>query len=447
MRRMFRGGVHPHDFKEMSRDCAIKDAPVPAVLVVPLQQHIGAPAKAIVAVGEEVKRGQLIAEPGGFVSAGVHSPVSGRVKSIDEAFHPMGMKCQAVVIENDGQDIWAEGCNIAAAETAEFSPAEIVAAVKWAGIVGMGGATFPTQVKLSPPPEKKIDTVILNGVECEPYLTADYRLMLESPRTICLGLKLLKQALGAQRAYIGIEANKPDAFELIKKTLAELGGFGEARILPVMYPQGAEKQLIAACTGREVPTGGLPMDAGVCVQNVGTAHAIYEALYLKRPLTERITTVTGAGVAAPANFRVRVGTPARVLLELCGFDEQKTNKLIYGGPMMGAAHFDIDMPVNKGMSGIVALTDAKAFIHGPCIRCGRCVDVCPAGLVPSEYSILGERAQYLQTADIDIMDCIECGACTYVCPARRPIVQWIKVAKGELAKERAKAAAAAKKQA
>ncbi len=443
MKKVFRGGVHPHDFKELSKDCAITDAPVPEELVVPLQQHIGAPAKACVAVGDEVKRGQVIAEPGGFVSAAIHSPVSGKVKKLDTTLHPMGMTCQAVVITNDGEDQWAEGCNIEPDESKEFTSEEIVAAVKWAGIVGMGGATFPTHVKLSPPPEKKIDTVILNGVECEPYLTADYRLMLESPRTICLGLKLLKKVFNAENAYIGIEANKPDAYEVIKMTLAEMGGFAEAVLLPVMYPQGAEKQLIYACTQREVPTGGLPMDAGACVQNVGTAHAIYEAVYCKRPLTERITTVTGRGVSKPANYRVRIGTPAKSILELSGFDEDKTQKLIYGGPMMGAAHFDIELPVNKGMSGIVAMTDAKAFIHGPCIRCGRCVDVCPAGLIPSEYSIYGEKGMYLETAGIDIMDCIECGACTYICPARRPIVQWIKVSKAELAKERARAAAAA----
>ncbi len=441
MTKMFRGGVHPHDFKELSKDCPIVDVPVPEILVVPLQQHIGAPAKAIVTPGQEVKRGQLIGEAGGFVSAHVHSPVSGKVKAIDDAFHPMGMRCKAVVIENDGRDEWADGCNIEASAGQEFTAQEIVAAAKWAGLVGMGGATFPTHVKLSPPPEKRVDTVILNGVECEPFLTADYRLMLESSRTICRGLQLLKTVFNADQAFIGIEANKPDAYEVIRKTLEEMGGFAQAVLLPVRYPQGAEKQLIYACTGREVPSGCLPMDARVCVQNVGTAHAIFEAVCLKRPLTERITTVTGQGVARPANFRVRIGTLAKTLLELAAFDAAKTNKLIYGGPMMGAAHFDVDMPVNKGMSGIVALTDARAYVHGNCIRCGRCVDSCPAGLIPSEFSILGERGEYLKTADVDVMDCIECGACTYICPARRPIVQWIKVAKGELARERARQAA------
>ena len=444
MKKMFRGGVHPHDYKEYSRDCKIELAAVPDTLIVPLQQHIGAPARACVAVGQEVKRGTVIGEAGGFVSAVVHSPVSGKVKRIEAITHPMGMKCQGIVISNDGLDEWEDGCNIEEDLSKEFTPDEIKTAVMWAGIVGMGGATFPTHVKLSPPPEKKIDTVILNGVECEPFLTADHRLMLESPQTICLGLKLLKKQLGASKAYIGIEENKPDAFEIISKTLADMGGFAEARLLPVRYPQGAEKQLIFACTGREVPSGGLPMDAGVCVNNVATAHAIYEAVYLKRPLTERVVSVTGPGVKRPANYRARIGTPASDLLKTSEYDEIVTNKLIYGGPMMGAAHFDTAMPVNKGMSGILALTDQKAFNYSSCIRCGRCVDVCPISLIPSEFSILGEKGLFLNTKEYNVLDCIECGCCSYICPSRRPIVQWVKVAKGELAKERAKEQAAKK---
>ncbi len=444
MKKMFRGGVHPHDYKEFSKDSKIEVADVPELLTVSLQQHIGAPAKPCVAVGQVVKRGMVIGEAGGFVSAAVHSPVSGTVKRIESITHPMGMKCKGIVIENDGQDLWEDGCNIEPDLTKDHTPDEIKNAVTWAGIVGMGGATFPTHVKLSPPPDKKIDTVILNGVECEPFLTADHRLMLESPETICYGLKLLVKQLGATKAYIGIEENKPDAYAVISKTLKDMGGFAEAKLLKVMYPQGAEKQLIFACTGREVPSGGLPMDAGVCVNNVATAHAIYEAVYKKRPLTERIVSVTGPGVAKPSNFLARIGTPASFLLEKCGYDEVKTNKLIYGGPMMGASHFDITMPVNKGMSGILALTDQKAYNYSPCIRCGRCVDVCPISLIPSEFSILGERGNFLAAQEFNVLDCIECGCCSYICPSRRPIVQWIKVAKGELAKERAKKQAAGK---
>lgn len=444
MKKMFRGGVHPHDYKELSRDCPIEVAEVPKLITVPLQQHIGAPAKACVVPGQSVKRGTVIGEAGSFVSAVVHSPVSGVVKRIEKIVHPMGMKCEGIVIENDMQDEWEEGCNVELDETKEFTSDDIKAAVMWAGIVGMGGATFPTHVKLSPPPEKKIDTVILNGVECEPFLTADDRLMLESPKSICIGLKLLMKQLGATTGYIGIEENKPAAFAAIDKTLKEMGGFAQAKLLRVMYPQGAEKQLIVACTGKEVPSGGLPMDAGVCVNNVASAHAIYEAVYLRRPLTERIVTVTGDGVQKPANYLARIGTPASALLALSGYDEVATNKLIYGGPMMGAAHFDIEMPVNKGMSGILALTNQKAFNYSPCTRCGRCVDTCPISLIPSELSILGELGKYLDTKSCNILDCIECGCCSYICPSRRPIVQWIKVSKGELAKERAKELAAKK---
>ena len=445
MKKMFQGGVHPHDYKELSKDCPLENAEIPKLITIPLQQHIGAPAKACVAVGQNVKRGTVIGEAGGFVSAVVHSSVSGVVKRIESITHPMGMKCQGIVIECDGLDEWEAGCNTSFDKDEKFTPEEIKTAVMWAGIVGMGGATFPTHVKLSPPPEKKIHTVILNGVECEPFLTADHRLMLESPKTICLGLDLLIKQLGATKGYIGIEENKPDAYAVIDKTLKEMGSSVEAKLLRVMYPQGAEKQLIFACTGTEVPSGGLPMDIGVCVSNVATAHAVYEAVYLRRPLTERVVTVTGPGVKKPANYVARIGTPAKALLDKSQFDEVATNKLIYGGPMMGAAHFDIEMPVNKGMSGIVALTEQKAFNYSPCIRCSRCVDTCPMGLLPSEFSILGEKGMYLNTKEYNVADCIECGCCSYICPSRRPIVQWIKVAKGELAKERAKEQAKATK--
>lgn len=441
MAKAFHGGVHPPDQKFYSKDAAIEDAPIPKEFIVPFQQHIGAPARAVLKPGDVVKRGQMIAEAGGFVSEPVHSPVSGTVKRIVDTTHPMGMKCQAALIESDGLDTWAEDCNVEVPASTVFTPEEIRAAAKWAGLAGMGGATFPTHVKLSPPPGKSIDTVILNGVECEPYLTSDHRLMLESPQTIVQGLALLMQVFGAKRGVIGIEANKPDAHETICTALAAVPGEVSAQLLPVMYPQGAEKQLIVAITGREVPSGGLPMDIGVCVVNVGTAHALWEALYRKRPLIERIVSVTGPGVQRPANLRARLGTPARVLLEHCGWLPERTNKLIYGGPMMGASHYDPDVSVSKGMSGILALTDAKIYEYRDCIRCGRCVEGCPARIIPSELSIECEREAYLETKELNVLDCIECGVCTYICPARRPIVQWIKVAKGELARERARALA------
>ncbi len=440
MSATFRGGVHPHDdHKAMAKDRAIQDAPIPAELVVPLSQHIGAPAQAAVKPGETVKRGQLIAEAGGFVSAAVHSPVSGTVKKLTQTLHPLGPECDAILIENDGEDTWAEGRDTGEKPVENCDAETIRKAVQEAGIVGMGGATFPTHVKLSPPAQKPIDTVILNGVECEPYLTADYRLMLESPETIVKGLQLLLKAVGAKRGIVGIEANKPDAYEAIKSALIRSGGPFEAVLLEVKYPQGAEKQLIDACLRREVPSGGLPMDVGALVQNVGTAHAVYEAVCLNRPLTERITTVTGGAVERPGNFRVRVGTPAKVLLDLCGYQEFRAKKLIFGGPMMGAAHFDTSVPVNKGMSGILGLTEAPRYVYRDCIRCSRCVDHCPAGLMPSAISIRAERGEYFSCTEVDILDCIECGVCTYICPARRPIVQWVKTAKSAIAAEKRKA--------
>lgn len=433
----FRGGVHPPDFKEYAKDIAIQEAPVPDELIVPLSQHIGAPAKAVVKPGDPVKRGQKIGEAGGFVSAHIHSPVSGTVKAIVPTSHPVGLICDGIHILNDRRDEWMEECNVPT-DVANLTPEAIREAVKNAGIVGMGGATFPTHVKLSPPKEKPIDTVILNGVECEPFLTADHRLMLESPRPILEGLFLIMKAVGARQGLIAIEANKPDAYRRIEQELATLNRPDiSCVLLPVRYPQGAEKPLIYALTGREVPSGGLPMDIGVLVQNVGTAHAIYEAVAYRRPLTERIVTVTGPGVERPANFRARIGTPVRVLLEACGFRRDKTKKLILGGPMMGVAHFDTEIAVNKGMSGILTLVDCPIYPYRDCIRCGRCVEGCPAGLVPSQISILAERGLYPATSEWNVLDCFECGSCTYICPARRPIVQWIKVAKAELARLRA----------
>ncbi|MHC4883708.1 MAG: electron transport complex subunit RsxC [Planctomycetota bacterium] len=443
MLKTFEGGVHPPDGKELSKGAAISDVPLPETLIIPLSQHIGAPAEAVVEVGDQVRRGQLIGKAGGFVSAPVHAPTSGTIKKVVETRTPIGMTCSALLLETDGEDLWLEGCN-EERDTADLSGDELKTLIADAGIVGMGGATFPTHVKLSPPSEKPINTVILNGVECEPFLTADYRLMLESPRTIIEGMKLVMRTVHCTRGIIGIEANKPDCVALMQKTLTEIDTDGldlRVEMLEVKYPQGAEKQLIAALLEREVPSGGLPMDVGVVVQNVGTAHAIYEACALNRPLTERITTVTGPGVDAPKNFRARIGTEAELLLELAEYDEHHTEKIIYGGPMMGFAHFDLSIPVGKGMSGIVALTDAQDFEYHNCIRCARCIESCPAGLVPMDLSNLIEAGHFGESLNCSILDCIECGVCTYICPARRPIVQWIKLAKAELARERARKAA------
>ena len=444
--KTFSGGVHPHDFKELARAVAIVEAPVPQLLTIPLSQHIGKPAQCLVKAGDAVKRGQLVGKADGFISAAIHSPVSGTVKKIGDCNTPLGAVVPALVIENDGQDTWADGCN-ADRDTAALTASDIRAAAQEAGLVGRGGATFPTHVKLSPPAEKPIDHVILNGVECEPYLTADYRLMLESPATVVEGLKLAMRAVNCAKGVIGIEANKPDAFEIMRKACAAASGPGcslSAELLEVKYPQGAEKQLIGAITGREVPSGGFPMDVGCVVQNVATAHALYEACRYRRPLTERIVTITGDAVAKPGNWRARIGTPVSALLALAGFDAAAVRKLVFGGPMMGMAHFDPEMPVTKGTSGVVALRNPKSFDFGNCVRCGRCVDGCPQCLVPSELSILVQAGRFGDAKNADLMDCIECGVCTYICPARRPIVQWIKLAKLELRKEQARAQAAAK---
>ena len=432
--KTFPGGVHPPDRKELSKAAAVVDLPAPGTLVVPLAQHIGRPAAATVKVTDRVLRGQRIGEAQGFVSAHVHSPVSGTVKRIVECNTPIGGVCQGLLIENDGEDTWAEGCNVEE-DTAGLDAEAVRARVADAGLVGLGGATFPTHVKLSPPEAKPINVVLLNGVECEPYLTADYRLMLESPETVLEGLLLVMTAVGCSRGVIGIEANKPDAFERFRALCAERSGGGrtlEAVLLEVKYPQGGEKQLIQAALGREVPSGGLPMDVGVVVQNVGTAHAVFEACRHRRPLTERIVTISGEGVDAPQNLRVRVGTPIRALLDAAGYSPERTRKLILGGPMMGNAHFDLDLPVTKGTSGVLALTDADDETYRACIRCGRCVECCPARLIPSELSILAESGRFADAGEANLLDCIECGGCTYICPARRPIVQWIRLAKAEL---------------
>ncbi|MFH0911260.1 MAG: electron transport complex subunit RsxC [Planctomycetota bacterium] len=447
--RTFRGGTHPPEGKDLSRDAAVRELSAPAELVVPLAQHIGRPASACVKAGERVLRGQRIGKAEGFISANVHAPVSGKVKRLVPCNTPLGLVSEAVLLENDGADAWAGGLN-EPSDAALLSAEAIRARVQEAGIVGMGGAAFPTHVKLSPPDGKVIDTVILNGVECEPFLTADYRLMLESPRTVIEGFKLILRAVRCARGVVAVEANKPDAFAVMEEACRRHAGEGvglSAALLEVKYPQGAEKQLIHALTGRETPSGGLPMDVGVLVQNAGTAHAVYEACARNRPLTERIVTVTGPGVRTPQNLRVRIGTPVRALLEACGFDAAAARKLVFGGPMMGVAHFDPDLPVNKGMSGVLALTAASPPGWRNCIRCGRCVEGCPQRLVPSELSILIESGRFRDADEIHANDCMECGVCAYVCPARRPIVQWIKLAKVEIARERRREAARTGKEA
>ena len=425
----FERGIHPDYQKEITSNKPITSAQLPSRVVIPLSQHTGAPAKPEVNIGDEVKRGQLIGSPAGFVSAPVHASISGKVTAIAEFLHPSGRMISSVVIESDGKDE-----SISFKENVDYMSLgveEIKTIIKNAGIVGLGGAAFPTNVKLSPPKEKPIETVILNGAECEPYLTADHRLMVEHPREIVEGLKIIMKTLGVNKGYIGIEENKPDALEKMREVVSKESNI-EIRSLEVKYPQGAEKMLIKAIKGREVPSRGLPMDVGVVVQNVGTALAIYEAVKYGKPLIERVVTVTGKGIKEPKNLMVRIGTLISDVVGQCGGFVDGAVKVIVGGPMMGFAQWSLDVPVVKGTSGILVLTEdeyVSSEEYFPCIRCGNCIDVCPMGLNPSMLSILSEKGRYEETKEYNLFDCFECGSCAFVCPANRPMVQFMRLAK------------------
>ena len=435
----------------------VETLPAPAKATVLLQQHIGAPAKPVVSKGDEVARGQVIAEAGGFVSIPYHSPVSGRVVALEKALHPLGMTVDAVVIENDGADRPAPGVGEPAADGATLEPKEIVGRIQAAGICGMGGAGFPTHVKLSPPEDKPIDTLILNGAECEPALSADHRVMLEAPEEILKGLRYLQRALERSgrlpRAIVALEDDTPDAAEALREASESLGIDCEVVMRPVWYPQGAEKQLIYAVTGREVPPQserGLPMDVGCVVQNVGTARAVSRAIDRGMPLVERVLTVAGDAVGSPANLRARLGTPLAEVLKdrLVSFDaapgaDGRTTKLILGGLMMGLAQFTDELAVMKTTSGLLVEFASGDGRFDPCIRCGRCVTVCPMGLVPSRLSKLAEAGCFEDMVRWHVIDCMECGCCAFTCPARRPIVHHVKLGKWmmqqALKKEQAKA--------
>lgn len=422
-KRMFPGGIHPHEGKNgkaVNGSHAIVELPAPAKVVIPLSQHIGAPAKAIVAVGDEVKMGQMIGEAGGFVSAPVHASVSGKVTAITTQVLANGNQVPAVVIENNFKDEWVELTPHAHAET--MTPAEIQKAVVTAGIVGLGGATFPTHVKLIPAPGKTIEKFVINGAECEPYLTADHRLMVEKPEQIIDGLRLLMLAFDVKEAIIGVENNKPDAIAALQQAAKAVDGI-KVMGLPVRYPQGGEKQLVYAVTRRMVPNGGLPLDVGCVVCNVGTIYAIDQAIREGRPIVDRVTTVGGL-VNKPNNFRVRIGTPISALLEACDGVQDGARKLINGGPMMGMSFTDTSIPVTKGTSGILALGgEAVEPAESACIRCGRCLRACPMNLAPAKLDAL-VRADLFEAAEkAGVMNCLECGACTFQCPAKRQLTQ------------------------
>ncbi len=427
--RTFSGGVHPPQQK-LTAHVPIEDVPPPPLVVIPLQQHLGAPAEPLCKAGDSVRIGDKIGEAKGFVSVPCHASVSGTVKAVEPRLHPLGGKVLAVVIENDGK------AEIAPSVTPDpdymARPVEeLRARIREAGIAGMGGAAFPTHVKLSPPANKPIDTLIINGAECEPYLTADHRLMLEHPDEILAGVQVIQRILGCRRVVIAIEDNKPDAIIRMRKAVAEGGLPYEVLRFRAKYPQGAEKQLIKAATGREVPRGGLPMDVGCLVHNVGTAKAIYEAVALRKPLVERVVTVTGRGVRNPKNLRVPIGTLFSHLFAHCGGLSEDAGKIIMGGPMMGIAQFSEEVPVIKGTSGVVVLARAESRLAEAevCIGCARCVDACPMKLVPTHIQTLVRHGRFAEAKAYGLLDCIECGCCGFVCPARIPFVHLMKYGK------------------
>nr|WP_320023886.1 electron transport complex subunit RsxC [uncultured Acetobacterium sp.] len=431
MMKSFRGGIHPNDSKSYTADKPVVTAPLPGKAIIPVQQHAGAPCAPIVAKGDLVKKGQLIATTDAFVSANVHASISGKVTDIGEYPHPIFGTCTAIVIENDGQDEWVEGLPLKR-DWQTLSADEVRKIIREAGIVGMGGATFPTHVKMAPPADKKIDVFILNAAECEPYLTADHRMMLEEGDRIVTGVKIMMKTLGVTKGIVGIEDNKKDSIEAMTKAFAGTGV--DVVGLPTKYPQGAEKMLIAVLTGKEVPSGGLPMDVGAVVSNVGTAAAVCDAVTQGIPLIERVTTISGKAIKEPKNILVRVGTTFSDAIDFCGGFVSQPEKIILGGPMMGTAQSTIDLPIIKGTSGILAFAEGEANTgtESPCIRCGRCLDACPMGLNPSMLSILGERDLYHEAKeDYALLDCIECGSCVYTCPAKRNIVQYIKYCKAQ----------------
>ncbi len=424
-------GVHPPSNK-LGAQVAIERAPLPETVTLPLQQHIGAPAKVLVKTGDEVKVGQVIAEAGGFVSSPIHATISGTVKQLPTvASSVTGKAVPGVVIESDGQDQWID---LSPANPDDLTPAEIISRIKEAGIVGMGGATFPSHVKLSPPPEKPIKTVIVNGAECEPYITADDRLMIEHPERVLSGLAIVMKTLSVKRAFVAIEDNKPQAIAKMREQVSQSSFPGEVsvRVVPRRYPMGAEKTLIKTILGAEVPEGGLPMDVGALVHNVATLAAIHDAVVLGKPLVERVVSVTGL-VKTPKNFLVRFGTPASALIELCGGSEPSADELIFGGPMMGIAQPSFDTSIIKGTNCILVKKSDIREEHD-CVRCGRCVEACPMGLMPLQFVNLVKYEDYDHLPGYHINNCVECGSCAYGCPANIPLVSYIKLGKLELRK-------------
>jgi len=431
LRGFKRGGIHPHDEKRTALS-PIRDAGVPPLAAIPLSMHVGKPAKSLVKAGDPVKTGQLIGEADGFISANVHSSVTGTVVRVDAVLDTNGRRNTAIQIKPEKDDDWAEGIDSSAAIIREIAagPEEIRDLVRAAGVVGMGGAAFPTHVKLSVPEGKRVEHVLINGSECEPFLTADHRLMIERGEEMLIGVRVILKALSVPRAKIGVEDNKKDVIAALAALAKE---YPEIEVCPLRtrYPQGGERQLVEALAGREMPPPpGLPIDVGCAVFNVGTAFAIYEAVQKRRPLTRRIVTVSGKSVEG-GNFEVRVGTPVSALLELCGISLGGIGKIVVGGPMMGKAIPSIEAPLTKGSSGLLLIADDEAVRKEirDCIRCGRCVTSCPLGLEPYLLMDLSQRYLWERAGAERVMSCCECSCCTYACPASRPLLDYIKLGK------------------
>ena len=427
------GGIHPHE-KKLSADRPIMPVLPSGQVAILLGQHIGAPAKPLVSKGDRVKVGTKIAEPVGVVSAAIHSSVSGCVNKIDAVIDASGYPKPAVFIDVEG-DEWEEGIDRSDTLVKEcnLTADEIVGKIADAGIVGMGGACFPTHVKLCPPSTCRPECLIVNGVECEPFLTADHQLMLEHAEEIMVGVFILMKAIRVNKAFVGIENNKPDAIRLMKKVAAAYAGI---EIVPLQrkYPQGGEKQLIEASMGRQVPAGALPVSVGAVVQNVSTVFAVYQAVQKNKPLFERVVTVTGDGLSNPSNLCVRMGTPVRQLVETCGGLPEDTCKVICGGPMMGKALVNLDVPVSKGTSGILLMggQEARRSAVQPCIRCAKCVAVCPMGLEPYLLATVSAHGDFERAENENILSCIECGSCQFTCPSHRPILDYVRLGKAKV---------------
>jgi electron transport complex protein RnfC len=430
------GGIHPPENK-LSAQAAIEELPLPKSVTIPIYQQIGKPPKILVERGDTVKVGQILAEHEGFVSANIHSSVSGKVGKIEPVMDSSGYKHVAINIRVK-DDEWEESIDRSDTliKDIQDSPQQIVKKIMNAGVVGQGGAAFPSHVKLTVPEGKHVDTLIINGVECEPYLTADHRIMLERPEEVLVGTQILMKALGVDKAIIGIEENKADAITLLQEKSKGYPGI-TVEGLKVQYPQGGEKQLIEALLDRQVPSGGLPADVGAVVHNVGTTYSIYLAVQKDQPLISRIVTVTGLELEKPSNFLVRIGTPVNELLAAAGGVPAGTGKIVSGGPMMGKALNDLSVPIVKATSGILVIPESsskRAQVYN-CLRCGKCIEACPMGLEPLELMLLAKDHEYEGAKESDILDCLECGSCSFVCPSNRPILDYIRYGKSKVKKE------------